>query len=101
MYPSAYDLKGFYNTLGGRIIRRIIRERIMEFWPDVQGQRVMGVGYAAPYLKPFLPGAERTFAVMPAGIGAHDWPEDQKNLVCVSAEPDLPLETNSVDRILM
>jgi hypothetical protein len=34
----------------------------------------MGLGYAAPYLDRFRPDAERTFAFMPAGQGAVNWP---------------------------
>ena len=34
----------------------------------------MGLGYAAPYLDRFGPEAERTFAFMPAGQGAVNWP---------------------------
>lgn len=102
MYPSAYDLKNFYNTLGGRIVRRILRDRIAEFWPaDEKGLRIVGVGYATPFLHGYLENAERVVALMPAAQGAHHWPADGDNLVCLSDEGDLPLETNSVDRILM
>jgi SAM-dependent methyltransferase len=103
MYPSAYDLKNFYNTLGGRIVRKVLRERILEFWPDqqVKDLRVLGLGYTTPYLRPYMPYAERIVGVMPPGQGAHHWPPDGKNLVCLGSEVDLPLETNSVDRILM
>ena len=46
MYPSAYDLKNFYNTLGGRIVRKVLRERILEFWPEGQAKdlRMVGMG---------------------------------------------------------
>jgi SAM-dependent methyltransferase len=102
MYPSAYHFKDFYNTLGGRIVRKILRERIAEFWPaDEKGLRVLGVGYAIPYLQPYMENAERVIAVMPAAQGAHHWPVDGGNLVCLSDDAELPLETNSVDRIVM
>jgi SAM-dependent methyltransferase len=101
MYRSAYDLKAFYNSRAGRVVRRVLQQRIREFWPDVHGMRVMGCGYAVPYLRIFREEAERVFALMPAGQGAHGWPQDGRNLVCLSEEPELPLENSSVDRILL
>lgn len=101
MHLTAYDLKRFYNTLGGRIMRRIVREKIRSFWPDSHGLRVMGMGYAMPYLRPFTDTADRTFGIMPAWQGVHHWPDDGKNVMCLADESDLPLETNSVDRILV
>lgn len=105
MYRSAYDLKAFYNTKVGRMVRRMLQERIREFWPDVHGQRIVGCGYATPYLRLFLEEAERVFAVMPAGQGAHHWPYNHpdinRNLVCLAEEAELPLETSSVDKILL
>ena len=103
MYPSAYDLKDFYNTLGGRIIRMTLRERIAEFWPadEQKDMRVVGIGYALPYLRPYMAHAERVLNIMPPQQGAHPWPMDGQNLVCMGDEGDLPLETNSVDRVLL
>src|SRR5438128_1969193 len=101
MYRSAYDLKAFYNGKVGRVVRRVLQQRVREFWPEVKGLRVMGSGYAVPYLRAFREEAERIFALMPAGQGAHHWPQDDKNLVCLSDEAELPLENNSVDRVLL
>ena len=103
MYRSAYDLKSFYNSKVGRVVRRTLQRRIRSFWPDVSTMRVMGCGYASPYLRGFMGEAERVFAVMPAGQGAHHWPQttDEKNLVCLSEEAELPFENNSIDRIIL
>lgn len=101
MYGSVYDLRAFYNGKMGRVVRRVLKSRIREFWPDVKGLRVMGCGYAVPYLDDFAGQAERCFAMMPAGQGAHNWPEEGKNLVCLTEESEIPLENSSVDRILL
>ncbi len=103
MQTSVYDLKAFYDSKVGRIVRRILRERITEFWPDFNGMRVMGYGYASPYLRRFTDTAERTFAIMPQAQGAHHWPRHpgEKNLVALASEDALPIETESIDRILM
>lgn len=102
MYRSVYDFKNFYNTKIGRVTRRVLQARIQEFWPDMRGMRVMGYGYAVPYLGGFAE-TERVFSVMPAAQGVHHWPQgaEDKNLVCVAEEAELPIESNSVDRILL
>jgi SAM-dependent methyltransferase len=61
----------------------------------------MGAGYAVPYLDPYLESAERIFSVMPAHFGVHAWTPRQKNLACIAAEAELPVETESVDRVLV
>lgn len=102
MRPSAYDFKIFYNSFAGRVLRRLIRQNIQKLWADTTGMRIMGYGYPIPYLKPYIELSERCFAVMPKEQGAHSWPnEGEKNLVCLSENAELPIETNSVDRILM
>ena len=101
MYRSVYDLKGFYNSKVGRVVRRLMQERIRSFWPDVHDMKVLGCGYATPYLRIFMEEAERVIGVMPAGQGVHNWPQDGKNLVCLSEEAEIPIENSSIDRVLM
>lgn len=101
MAPSAYHLRDFYKTLGGRIIRRLIRERIERIVGPVSHLRVLGGGYAVPYLPAFADGTERTVAVMFSGQGVHHWPDDAGNLTCLANESELPFETNSIDRIIL
>lgn len=98
---SVYDLIEFYNSRLGRASQRALQEHIRSFWPDTRNMRLMGVGYAAPYLTPYLGEAERLFSVMTPSLGAYPWPSDGKNLVCLAAENELPVETNSIDRIIL
>ncbi|MBI3440533.1 MAG: methyltransferase type 11 [Proteobacteria bacterium] len=101
MYTKSIDLKEFYETLQGRVVQRIIRQYLRYFWPDLKGQRVLGVGYAMPYLRPFIGEAERVACLMPMQQGAIFWPPEGKGLVSVCDEAELPIETNSVDRLLI
>lgn len=101
MIPSAYDLKEFYACRTGRIIRRIVREQVMALWPDAKGARVLGCGYALPYLRPYLETSERVIAKLPRTLDAHHWPDDARNLVMLSAAAELPIETNSIDRLIV
>lgn len=101
MIPSAYHLRNFYKTLGGRIVRRLVRERLLDLWPETKQLRVLGAGYATPYMAPYVDDAERSVCMMFTGQGVHHWPEDGKNLTCLADETDLPFETNSIDRVLL
>jgi hypothetical protein len=111
MYTNAVDLKEFYDTVQGRVVQRLLRQHIRQLWPDVKGQRVIGLGYAMPYLRPFLGEAERVIALMPMQQGAVFWPSDgegeasierqTRGLVSMCDEAELPVETNSVDRLLV
>jgi len=83
------------------MVRRLVSRHMKDIWPDITGMRVMGYGYAVPYLRTLSERTERNFAVMPAGRGVHHWPEGEPNRVCLSNENELPIETESVDRILM
>ena len=98
---DAYSLKRFYNKFHGRVMRRILRDHLVDMWPETKGLTVMGYGYTPPYMRPYLEKSERSFVVFPSQLGAHHWPDRAPNLVCVSAEDQLPIETNSIDRIII
>ena len=102
MHMNAVDLKEFYDTVQGRVVQRIIRNYIRQFWPDVRGQRLIGLGYAVPYLRPFMEEAERVIALMPMQQGAVFWPpEGRGGLTSICDETELPVESNSIDRLLV
>ena len=62
MYNDVIDLKAFYSSNLGQLARRLITKKIRMVWPDVRGMNIMGLGYAVPYLRPFLGEADRLFA---------------------------------------
>ncbi len=101
MTPSAYDLKEFYACKTGRLIRRILRTQIMNLWPDAKGLRLMGCGYAVPFMRPFINSAERVVVQLPRALDAHHWPDEGKNQIFLSSSMDLPIETNSIDRLIV
>ena len=53
MYVDVVDLRDFYETRLGQVARRMIRRRIRLIWPDLRGMRLLGLGYATPYLRLF------------------------------------------------
>jgi SAM-dependent methyltransferase len=101
MWHDVVDLRDFYETRLGAVTRRMVRREIRRLWPNLAGQRVLGLGYATPYLRRFLPDAERVLAFMPSSKGVVHWPPDGRGLTALVDETELPLPDSSVDRVLM
>lgn len=101
MHRDVVDLREFYRTSLGQVALRQLKRRIRTFWPDLTGQSVLGIGYAAPYLRPFIGEAERTIAVMPATQGVVFWPPEGPGLVTLSDEANMPFDDVSFDRVLV
>lgn len=101
MYLDVVDLRAFYSARLGLVARRLITERLKQRWPQVTGERLVGIGYATPYLSPLGEGAERVLAFMPATQGVVNWPREGPNATALVAEDALPLPDASVDRVLV
>ena len=100
MSLDVVDLKAFYGERLGRIARRLIGARLKQRWPSVAGERVLGIGYATPFLHDVGRDAERVIAFMPASQGVVPWPREGANRVALVADDVLPLPDISVDRVL-
>ena len=101
MASDIVDLRDFYETPLGRMARRMIGRRIHEIWPDLPQMRLLGLGFATPYLRPYLTTAERVCAVMPASQGVLSWPPEGPGLVTLAEETQLPLPDRAMDRVLL
>lgn len=101
MWSDVIDLRDFYESDLGETARLMIGRQIRQIWPDMRDRRVLGLGFATPYLPLLQNGAERAIAVMPAHQGVVHWPAGGKSLVCLAEESELPLADRSIDRVLM
>jgi SAM-dependent methyltransferase len=81
MWLDVVDLRDFYDTVLGQVVRRLVRRRIRQIWPDVRALRVLGVGFATPYLRGFR--------------------EDGPGLVALAEDETLPFPDCSFDRIVL
>jgi SAM-dependent methyltransferase len=101
MPTDANATADFYATRQGAVAGTLLRQRLLELWPSLAGQSVLGVGYAAPYLRLWRDEAERLVALTPAQLGAARWPPGAPNLSCTAEEDALPFADLTFDRILL
>ena len=81
MHLDVVELRKFYYTTRlGRMAQRSIRDRLAGMWPDTRGMSVVGFGFAAPFLRPFLDRSARVVCLMPAQQGVCSWPAEGPNL---------------------
>jgi SAM-dependent methyltransferase len=101
MHPDIAEFRAFYDSRLGVIARKLVRARLRAIWPDVRGQTLLGLGYATPYMAPFVAEAAASIALMPSGQGAAAWPRSGRCKVALVSETDLPIADGSIDRVLM
>src|SRR5579871_5958594 len=95
------DLRNFYSQRLGVVARRFVGRSIRARWSDTHTLRVLGIGYATPYLGLFREEAERCLALMPATQGVIRWPSTRAALAALVEEDELPLTDSAVDRVLL
>ena len=74
MHADIVDLRQFYHSELGRLAEQSIAMALSSLWARLPEERLVGLGYSVPYLDRFRADTERTFAFMPAGQGAVNWP---------------------------
>ena len=101
MTIDVVDLRNFYGHRLGTVARHFIGRGVRRRWNDTRGLRILGIGYATPYLGLFQDEAERCLAFMPAPIGVVKWPATRPALSALVEEFELPLPDAAVDRVLL
>jgi SAM-dependent methyltransferase len=101
MTADAHLAAEFYASARGLVTARVVRERLALMWPALPRESVLGIGYAAPYLRLWRDHAARCIAVTPAQLGAARWPTGAPNLSCTAEEDALPFADLTFDRILL
>ncbi|MBM3614775.1 MAG: class I SAM-dependent methyltransferase [Alphaproteobacteria bacterium] len=102
MHLDVLDLRNFYyRTQLGRVAQRAIRDRMVDLWPPLAGQTVVGFGFAVPLLRPYLAEARRVIGLMPGPQGVMPWPAGMQNVSTLCEEHLWPLPTGMVDRLVL
>jgi len=104
MHQDVIELRKFYyNRALGRVVQRVLRDRLTQLWPPEQcaGMTVVGYGFAAPLQRPYLGRARRVASLMPGPQGVMAWPAGLPNCSVLCEETAWPLDTGSVDRLVL
>jgi SAM-dependent methyltransferase len=101
MSIDVVDLRAFYTSPLGGVARRLVGRVLERFWGPVQGLRVLGLGYATPYLLAVRGAAERTLAFMPETQGVVNWPATGLSASALVDPMMMPLPDASIDRVLL
>jgi SAM-dependent methyltransferase len=98
MQLVANQLARYYDTPAGAAACRAIADRMDAFWPRVKGLRLLGYGYAHPYMTRFSSEAERAVLLAPAQLGL---PAATSKGLALGQEDALPFADSFFDRIVM
>jgi SAM-dependent methyltransferase len=97
MRVDVHRLQEFYATPLGQEAAGRARKRLQALWADCANQDVLALGYATPFVTPFLARARRVVAAMPAAQGAEAW----RGAVALVDETRLPFVASVFDRIVI
>ncbi len=100
MQPDVATLKAFYDRPLGQVVRRLLSHRVRARWRRLDGQTLIGLGFATPYLSAFRGETLRIGALMPTSQGALVWPPTGSTHSVLVEEEQLPLPDSSVDRLI-
>ena len=101
MTTDVTRLIAYYKSPLGRISRALVREQVAGLAGDVSGKRVLGLGFATPYLRFTLEKAERVLAFMPARQGASAWPREGPSHTVLCDPLEMPLTDAAIDLTLV
>ena len=101
MNSDIVDLRSFYASPLGKLAEQSIAMTLSALWTGVPNERLVGLGYALPWLERFGSDAERVFAFMPATQGAVVWPPQGPSATALVFDEELPLMDASIDRMLV
>lgn len=100
MTPDVARLIEFYRSPLGNISRALLRREIIRLAGSIRGQRVLGLGFATPYLRFAMADAERVLAFMPGRQGASAWPREGPSHTVLCDPLEMPLTDASMDLII-
>src|SRR5215211_8516944 len=101
MSVDIVDLRAFYASPLGQVARRLVGRAVDKLWGPLTGLRVLGLGYAPPYLSAVKNDSERTLAFMPANQGVVNWPRSGASASALADPLMMPLPDASIDRVLV
>lgn len=100
MHLDVVEIRDFYASRLGEVVRRHIAKRLRQSWPNLKGLAMAGVGYANPYMRAFFNDGAVAGCFYPAGQGGVIWPAEGARRAALIDEGMFPLRDGCFDRIL-
>ncbi len=102
MYFDIEDLTNFYfgTSLGNRTAHTLM-ETVTHLFNCEKSEMLVGFGFTLPLLGKYLDKCVSTISLMPRLQGSVAWPDSKKNINLLIDEGYWPIETESVDRVLV
>jgi SAM-dependent methyltransferase len=94
---NVIELREFYATALGKATQRLVAHKLFSKLEIQRDARVLGLGYAIPYLAP----EPRNLAFMLARSGVLHWPKETAARSALVDELDLPLSDHAIDMALV
>jgi Methyltransferase domain len=101
MRHEVHGLRNFYATPAGLVAARLLREQLRALWPPQPGQRILGLGYASPFLRIWRSDGADCIALLTAQLPHWRWPRKALSATAVGSEEQLPLPDLIFDRVLL
>lgn len=100
MHADIVEMRAFYHTALGQSANNAIAAALTRLWKPVANERLLGLGYARPWLERFEGDAQVALSFMLASKGAAKWPRQGPSRSALVFDEELPLMDSSIDRIL-
>ncbi|MEL6362280.1 MAG: methyltransferase domain-containing protein [Pseudomonadota bacterium] len=100
MRTDILEFHDFYHEPLGTFARDMIRSRLRQAWPSVDGMSIAGFGHCEPILEVFDE-ADRRLSFAPATQGVIRWPQKEQNAAALIADYHWPLPDASLDRVVI
>ena len=102
MYFDIKDLVEFYSdTSLGKRTASSLSKTLNHLFKCGKGEMILGYGFTTPLLEPCLERFEKAISLMPGLQGAINWPTSSNNVSILVDEAFWPVETESVDTVLI
>ncbi|AHJ64850.1 Methyltransferase [Granulibacter bethesdensis] len=101
--PDMQQAAAFYGTLAGEVVASLLRARLRLLWPgeECEGQTLLGLGHAAPYMRCWRSTAYRCVVGSLHPSAGQVWPPAGRTLSCDATPSALPFPDLSIDRIVL
>lgn len=102
-WPDIIEVRHFYQTKLGQLVLDRLKTSILDIWPTLHNEVIVGIGYSFPYLRLYNEEAmdNQIIAITPTNMGVRHWPDSNSNKAIIAEEYEIPLPNNSVNAVLL